>query len=72
VNVEELVRDALREQAAEQPSAGPEFADRVLVVRRRRRFRRLAAVAMTTAAVVAVSVGVPLLDSGRDDVRPPR
>ncbi|MGX1129739.1 hypothetical protein RKD49_001929 [Streptomyces glaucescens] len=70
MNVEELVRDALREQAAEQPSAGPAFADRVLGARRRRRVRRFAAVAMATAAVVAVSVGVPLLDSGKDDVRP--
>ncbi|MGW0184866.1 WD40 repeat domain-containing protein [Streptomyces sp. NPDC003362] len=70
MNVEELVRDALREQAAEQPSAEPGFADRVLGARRRRRVRRLAAVATATAAVVAVSVGVPLLDSGKHDVRP--
>jgi hypothetical protein len=70
VNVEELVRDSLRELAAEEPSAGPGFADRVLAVRRRRRNRRLAAVAAATAAVVAVSVAVPLLDHGRDDARP--
>ncbi|MGY1584933.1 WD40 repeat domain-containing protein [Streptomyces sp. MN13] len=70
MNVEELVRDALREQAAEQPSAEPGFADRVLGARRRRRVRRLAAVATATAAVVAVSVGVPLLGSGKHDVRP--
>ncbi|MFF4115478.1 WD40 repeat domain-containing protein [Streptomyces sp. NPDC001714] len=70
MNVEELVRDALREQAAEQPSAGPGLADRVLAVRRRRRTRRLAAMAAATAAVVAVAVAVPLLDSGKDDVRP--
>ncbi|MER7178255.1 WD40 repeat domain-containing protein [Streptomyces hyaluromycini] len=70
MNVEELVRDTLREQAAEQPSAGPGFADRVLAVRRRRRTRRLAAVAAATAAVVAVAVSVPLLDSGKSDVRP--
>ncbi|MGW5654518.1 WD40 repeat domain-containing protein [Streptomyces humi] len=70
MNVEELVRDSLRELAAEQPPAVPGFADRVLAVRRRRRTRRLAAVAAATAAVVAVAVAVPVLDSGRNDVRP--
>ncbi|MFD3589023.1 WD40 repeat domain-containing protein [Streptomyces sp. NPDC058683] len=70
MNVEELVRDTLREQAAEQSPAGPGFADRVLAVRRRRRTRRLAFVAAATAAVVAVAVAVPLLDSGKRDVRP--
>ncbi|WP_416962609.1 WD40 repeat domain-containing protein [Streptomyces sp. Agncl-13] len=70
MNVEELLHDALREQAAEQPPAGPGFADRVLAVRRRRRNRRIASVAAATAAVVAVAVAVPLLDSGKDDVRP--
>ncbi|MET8806227.1 WD40 repeat domain-containing protein [Streptomyces sp. NPDC004546] len=71
MNVEELVRDALREQAAHQQPAPAGFADRVLGARRRRRTRRLASVAVATAAVVAVGVGVPLLDSGgRKDVRP--
>ncbi|WP_210587600.1 YncE family protein [Streptomyces sp. GESEQ-35] len=70
MNVDELVRDSLRELAAEQPSAGPGFADRVLTARRRRRTRRLASVAAATAAVVAVAVAVPLLDSGKEDVRP--
>ncbi|MEU8936259.1 WD40 repeat domain-containing protein [Streptomyces sp. NPDC048409] len=70
MNVEELVREALREQAAEQPSAGAGFADRVLAVRRRRRSRRLASVAAATAALVAVAVAVPLLDAGKSDVRP--
>jgi hypothetical protein len=70
VNVEELVRDSLRELAAEETAAGPGFADRVLTVRRRRRNRRFASVAAATAAVVAVAVGVPLLDSGKEDVRP--
>lgn len=68
--VEELVRDSLRELAGEQQSAGPGFADRVLTARRRRRTRRLASVAAATAAVVAVGVAVPLLDSGQNDVRP--
>ncbi|MFF7354598.1 MULTISPECIES: hypothetical protein [Streptomyces] len=73
MNVEELVRDALREQAVQQPPAPAGFADRVLGVRRRRRTRRLASVALATAAVVAIAVGVPLLDSGhKNHVRPAR
>ncbi|MGW2422464.1 WD40 repeat domain-containing protein [Streptomyces sp. NPDC001709] len=71
MNVEELVRDALWEQAAQQPPTPAGFADRVLGARRRRRTRRLVSVAVATAAVVAVGVGVPLLDSGGEkDVRP--
>ncbi|MGW6912070.1 WD40 repeat domain-containing protein [Streptomyces sp. NPDC054940] len=70
MNVEELVRDSLRELAGEQTSARPGFADRVLAVRRRRRARRLASVAAATVAVVGVAVAVPLLDSGKNDVRP--
>ncbi|MET9832450.1 WD40 repeat domain-containing protein [Streptomyces sp. NPDC006385] len=70
MNVEELVRDSLRELAAEQPSAGPGYADRVLAVRRRRRTRRLASVAAATAAVVGIAVAVPLLDGGKKEVRP--
>lgn len=69
MNIEELVRDSLREQASRQPSPATGFADRVLAVRRRR-MRRLATVAAATAAVIAVAVTVPLLDSGRTDVRP--
>jgi hypothetical protein len=70
VNVDELVRDALRDQADGQPPAAPGFADRVLAVRRRRRSRRLASAAAAAAAVVAVAVAVPMLDSGKQDVRP--
>ncbi|PIM68533.1 hypothetical protein CTU88_31020 [Streptomyces sp. JV178] len=69
MNVDELVRDSLREQAAEQPPLDLGFADRVLNVRRRRRTRRIATVAAATAAVVAVAVAVPLLESGKDKVR---
>jgi hypothetical protein len=69
MNVDELVRDSLREQAAEQPPLATDFADRVLTVRRRRRTRTFATVAAATAAVVAVAVAVPLLDSGKDEVR---
>ncbi|MFJ5306217.1 WD40 repeat domain-containing protein [Streptomyces sp. NPDC088350] len=70
MNVDDLVRDTLREQAAEQPPAGPGFADWVLAVRRRRRNRRLVTVVAAAVAVVAVAVGVPRLDSGKGDVRP--
>ncbi|MFB6637655.1 WD40 repeat domain-containing protein [Streptomyces chartreusis] len=70
MNVEELVRDSLRELAAEQPAAGPGFADRVFAGRTRRRTRRIASVAAVTAAVVGIAVAVPLLDSGKEDVRP--
>ncbi|MEU0383950.1 WD40 repeat domain-containing protein [Streptomyces chartreusis] len=70
MNVDELVRDALRDQADGQPPAAPGFADRVLAVRRRRRSRRLASAAAAVAAVVAVAVAVPVLDSGKQDVRP--
>ncbi|MDN3021084.1 WD40 repeat domain-containing protein [Streptomyces sp. S.PB5] len=72
MNVEELVRDSLRALADEDVSAGPGLADRVLAVRRRRRNRRLVSVAVSTAAVVAVGVAVPMLNQGRDDVRPAR
>ncbi|MGK5695941.1 WD40 repeat domain-containing protein [Streptomyces sp. URMC 128] len=70
MNVDELVRDALRDQADGQPPVAPGFADRVLAVRRRRRSRRLASAAAAAAAVVAVAVAVPMLDSGKHDVRP--
>ncbi|MFJ9541292.1 WD40 repeat domain-containing protein [Streptomyces sp. NPDC101225] len=70
MNVEELVRDSLRELAAEESATGPGFADRVLAAGRRRRARRLASAAAATAAVVAIAVGVPLLAPGRDGARP--
>ncbi len=70
MNVDELVRDALREQAAELTAPGPGFADRVLAVRRRRRARGLVVGAAALAAVVAVAVGAVLPDTGKEDVRP--
>lgn len=69
MNVDQLVRDSLREQAAEQPALAPGFAERVLTVRRRRRTRALASAAAATAAVVAIAVAVPLLNPGKDDAR---
>ncbi|MFJ9816454.1 hypothetical protein ACIRU3_14495 [Streptomyces sp. NPDC101151] len=70
MNVEELVRDSLKELAQEAQPAAANLADRVLVLRRRRRARGIAVVAASAAAVVAVAVGVPLLDGGGHDVRP--
>ncbi|KPI12920.1 hypothetical protein OK074_2416 [Actinobacteria bacterium OK074] len=70
MNLDELVRDSLREQAQDAPSVPPGLADRVLALRRRRRNRTIAVVAVATAAVVAVAVGVPMLNSGGQDVRP--
>ncbi|MFJ3445080.1 WD40 repeat domain-containing protein [Streptomyces sp. NPDC086081] len=70
MNVDELVREALCDQADGQDPAPPGFADRVLAARRRRRGRRIASVAAAAAAVIAVAVAVPVLDSGKEDVRP--
>ncbi|MGW1291945.1 hypothetical protein [Streptomyces sp. NPDC002533] len=70
MNVEELVRDSLREQARDIAPPRSGFADRILAARRRRRARTLAAAAATTVLVVAAAVGVPtLLDAGPDDGR---
>ncbi|MFD9392805.1 WD40 repeat domain-containing protein [Streptomyces sp. NPDC060000] len=71
MNVDELLRDSLREQADEQRPAGAGLADRVLSLRRRRRARRFVSVAAVTVAVVSMAVVVPGLDSGgTTDVRP--
>ncbi|MER5401996.1 WD40 repeat domain-containing protein [Streptomyces sp. NPDC002599] len=70
MNVEELLRDTLREQAEDGPRTPPGFADRVLAVRRRRRARTIAGAALATVAAIAVTVAVPRLDGGGQDVRP--
>ncbi|MET7285177.1 WD40 repeat domain-containing protein [Streptomyces sp. NPDC005573] len=70
MNVEEILRETLREQAAEQAPGLPGFADRVLRVRRRRRTRALVAAAAAAVAVIGVGVRAPLLDPGPRDVRP--
>ncbi|WP_435226703.1 WD40 repeat domain-containing protein [Streptomyces sp. Tue6028] len=70
MNVEELIRDTFREQAEDDPRTPPGFADRVLAVRRRRRARTIAGAALATVAAIAVTVGVPRLDGGGQDVRP--
>ncbi|MGW8670199.1 hypothetical protein [Streptomyces niveus] len=70
MNVEELVRATLREQAAGTESAPADLAGRVLTARRRRRTRHLAGAAVTTVLVVAAAVGVPAaLDRDGDTVR---
>ncbi|MGW3360118.1 YncE family protein [Streptomyces bungoensis] len=70
MKVEELVRDSLQEMAGQAQPAAANLADRVMVLRRRRRTRRITAVAASVAAVVAVAVAVPLVDGGGRDVRP--
>ncbi|ANP54331.1 hypothetical protein J2Z21_006293 [Streptomyces griseochromogenes] len=75
MKIEELLSDALWEQACEQPPPGPGFVERVLAARRRRRARRFAAAAGVTAAaaavaLVAVTAGAPLPHSGKGDERP--
>ncbi|MCQ9131227.1 WD40 repeat domain-containing protein [Streptomyces hilarionis] len=71
MNVDELVRACLREQAEEQQPAGTGFADRVLALRRRRRTRRWVSAAAAAVAVAVVALLAPrLADAGPTDVRP--
>ncbi|MEV8022629.1 WD40 repeat domain-containing protein [Streptomyces sp. NPDC086554] len=70
MNVEEVVRESLREQAGDGVRPPDGLADRVLTLRRRRRTRTVAGLAVATAAAVAAAVAVPALDSGGEDVRP--
>ncbi|MET7701806.1 WD40 repeat domain-containing protein [Streptomyces sp. NPDC005485] len=70
MNVDELVRDTFREQAADDTLAPLGLADRVLAARRRRRARTVVGVAVGTVAAIAVAVAVPLTGSGKDDIRP--
>ncbi|MET9895756.1 WD40 repeat domain-containing protein [Streptomyces sp. NPDC006465] len=70
MNVDDLVRDAFHEEAADSMPAPPYLADRVLSVRRRSRTRRLASLAAATAVAVAVAVAVPLLGRGGHEARP--
>lgn len=66
MNVEELVRAALREQAADTVPAPGDFAGRVLTGRRRRTRRTVSGVAAATVLVVAVAVGVPVALNSAD------
>ncbi|MEV0221331.1 WD40 repeat domain-containing protein [Streptomyces sp. NPDC050704] len=70
MNMDQLVRDALHEQAAEEAtSTPPDFAGRVLAVRRRRRTRTIAGAAVAMVVAIAVGVAVPMLDAGTDEPR---
>jgi len=69
VNMDQLVRDALHEQASEATATPPGFAGRVLAVRRRRRTRTLAGAAVAVTVAVAVGVAVPVLSGGKDEPR---
>ncbi|MFD8573556.1 WD40 repeat domain-containing protein [Streptomyces sp. NPDC059639] len=59
MNVEEVLKDTLREQAADTGPASPDLADRVLVARRRRRGRTAVTAVLAVTAVVAAAVLVP-------------
>jgi hypothetical protein len=67
--MDQLVRDALHEQAADATTMPPGFAGRVLAVRRRRRTRTITGAAVATVVAVAVGVAVPFLDGGKDESR---
>ncbi|ATL26851.1 hypothetical protein [Streptomyces formicae] len=71
MNVEDLMRDALREQAERDAPVPGDLADRVLSVRRRRRVRAIAGTSLAAvAAVVAVAVPVIGADSEARGPRP--
>lgn len=70
MNIDELVRRSLIEQAAEEPLPEPGLADRVIAVRRRRRSRRIAAVAAAAVVVAGLVVAVPRIGSEARDVHP--
>ncbi|WP_353941837.1 WD40 repeat domain-containing protein [Streptomyces sp. HUAS MG91] len=59
MNVEEVLKDTLREQADGTGPAAPDLADRVLVARRRRRGRTAVTAVLAVTAVVAAAVLVP-------------
>ncbi|MFE1952397.1 WD40 repeat domain-containing protein [Streptomyces sp. NPDC059524] len=69
MNLDEVIKDALHEQAAAVVPAPADLADRVLAARRRRRTRTVAAGAATVTAVVLGAVLVPRY-AGDQDVRP--
>ncbi|WP_055567358.1 hypothetical protein [Streptomyces atriruber] len=72
MNVADLVRESLREQADRGAPVPGDFADRVLAVRRRRRTRAMVgtSLAVVTAAVVAVAVPAIGSDSEERGPRP--
>ncbi|WP_420033014.1 WD40 repeat domain-containing protein [Streptomyces sp. cg28] len=69
MNVDELLKEALRDQAAEVGPAPVDLADRVFVTRRRRRTRAAVSAVVAVTAVVAAAVAVPRIGGG-EDIRP--
>ncbi|MBO1335288.1 WD40 repeat domain-containing protein [Streptomyces sp. VRA16 Mangrove soil] len=69
MNVDELLKEALREQADSVEPAPADFADRVLATRRRRHGRTVTLAAVAVTAVIAGAVVVPQIGGG-EDVRP--
>ncbi|MFD6437083.1 WD40 repeat domain-containing protein [Streptomyces venezuelae] len=63
MNVAELVRESLREQADQGPPVPGNFADRVLAVRRRRRTRAIVGTSLAVVTAAVVGVAVPAIDS---------
>ncbi|MFJ6651062.1 WD40 repeat domain-containing protein [Streptomyces sp. NPDC091290] len=72
MNIDELIRDSLSEQAAAQQRPGPAFADRALSIQRRRSSRALASLAAATTIMVGLCVTVPTLDPVRNSASSPR
>ncbi|WAL94803.1 WD40 repeat domain-containing protein [Streptomyces sp. Je 1-369] len=70
MNVAELVRESLREQADQGPPAPGNFADRVLAVRRRRRTRAIVGTSLAVVTAAVVGVAVPAFDSDGEERGP--
>ncbi|MDQ1039450.1 hypothetical protein QFZ75_005866 [Streptomyces sp. V3I8] len=69
MKMDQLVREVLHEQAEQATVTPPDFAGRILAVRRRRRTRTLTGAALAMVVAVAVGVAVPVLDGGKDEPR---
>ncbi|MFI8933047.1 WD40 repeat domain-containing protein [Streptomyces sp. NPDC053474] len=71
MNVEQLVREALQEEAAAGGTPRGDLTDRVLTARRRRNRRGVVGAAAVTAAAIAVAVtSLPGDGPGRDEAGP--
>ncbi|GGV47040.1 WD40 repeat domain-containing protein [Streptomyces spectabilis] len=70
MNVEQLVRETLQEEAAASGTARGDLADRVLTARRRRNRRGAAGAVAVAAALVAAAVTVPELGDDAEAASP--
>ncbi|MFE9247400.1 WD40 repeat domain-containing protein [Streptomyces sp. NPDC007088] len=71
MNVDQLLRASLKEQAAAVEPASADLADRVLAGHSRRRTRRLASAAVAVVALTAAAITVPgAVDRGPDPQSP--